>query len=65
MKKNWTKTIYARTTRRVAGRVVRKSTKTVIRKKVENVATETAVSTVVGFGGMLNSKYIQRVFLQR
>ena len=65
MKKNWTKTVYARTTRTVARRVVRKSTKTVIRKKVENIATETAVSTVVAFGATLHSKYIQRVFLPR
>ena len=65
MKKNWTKTVYARTTRTVARRVVRKSTKTVIRKKVENIATETAVSTVVTFGATLHSKYIQRVFLPR
>ena len=65
MKKNWTKTVYARTTRKVAGRVVRKTAKTVMKKRLANIAAEAAISSVVGFGAVLNSKYIQRVFLPR
>ena len=65
MKKNWTKTVYARTTQKVAGRVVRKTAKTVMKKNLANIAAEAAVGSVVGFGAVLNSKYIQRVFLQR
>ena len=65
MKKNWTKTVYARTTRKVAGRIVRKTAKTVMKKNLANIAAEAAVSSVVGFGAVLSSKYIQRVFLPR
>ena len=65
MKKNWTKTVFAKTTRKVAGHVVRKTAKTVIKKNVSNIVAEAAISTVVGFNAMINSKYIQRVFMSR
>ena len=40
MKKNWTKIVFAKTTRKVAGHVVRKTAKTVIKKNVSNITKD-------------------------
>lgn len=63
MKKSWVETVYAGTTRRVAGRVVRKTAKAVLRRKAANIAAEVGMSTVVAVGAVVGSKWKQRILL--
>ena len=65
MKTTWQKTIYARTTRKVAGRVVRKTSRAVAKSCVLNITSEVGFSTVVATGALMHSKFYQRVMLAK
>ena len=65
LKRNWVKTVYAGTTRKVAGHIVRKSAATVAKKRVSNIVAESVISLVVAAAAWLHSKIVQRLVLAR
>ena len=58
--KNFTDTVMEKTTRNVAGHLVRKSAKGVAKNVIKNIVRETAISSIITGGSILMSKTIKR-----